>query len=198
MTNCDKKTFDKAVDLIKKGKVISFATETVYGVGVIFDNKDAFDSLVSVKRRSPDKPFSMMLADISELDKYAILDERAKRIVNKFMPGEITILVKAKNVPDWVTLGTGIVGIRIPNDDFVRNLIRNVGKPMLVTSANRSGMPTLTKYEDVVNDFKELELIIEGECQSNLPSTIINTVGDIKIIRVGSVSEQEILKCLED
>lgn len=188
-----------AADILKNDGVIAFATETVYGLAVIYDSMKAFDKLVQVKKRAPDKPFSMMISDNYILPKYAYISKNAHALAEKFMPGEITLLLKSKELPYWVTLGTGIIGIRIPNDNFVRQLIREVGKPLLVTSANRSGMPTLKEYEDVKHEFiNDIDAIVYGECVSNMPSTIIDTCDTIKVLRVGSVSKEQIFKELEN
>ena len=87
---------DEAAKLLKEGKVIAFPTETVYGLGVVYDDKVAYDSLCTVKRRPPEKPFTLMLADVKDVEKYADLNNVAKALVNAFMPGQFTLITKAK------------------------------------------------------------------------------------------------------
>ena len=189
---------DEAATILKDGGLIAFPTETVFGFGVIFDNKPSYDRLIKVKRRPPEKPFTLMLSDIDQIDKYACLDERAKKLINKYMPGQFTIIVKAKdNLPSYCVSQEGNVGIRIPDFDLVRNLIRRVEKPLLVPSANKSGEHPLTKSDDVISIFEnEIDGIIIGESTSNVPSTIVMVDKDVKVIREGLISKEEIFKTL--
>ena len=187
-----------AAKILKDGGLIAFPTETVFGFGVIFDNKSSYDRLISVKRRPPEKPFTLMLSDIEQINEYAYVDERAEKLIKKFMPGQFTIILKAKeNLPSYCVSKEGNVGIRISSDDLVRNLIRKVGKPLLVPSANKSGEPPLTKSDDVISIFdKEIDAIIIGESTSNVPSTIVLIDKDVQIIREGLIKKEEILKVL--
>ncbi len=196
----NKKQIDDVAKVIANGGVVAFATETVYGLAVIFDSKEAFSRLVNVKGRSPDKPFSMMVSDISDIYKYAQPNNDTQKLIYRFMPGEVTLIMDTlPSLPEWVSLKTNHVGIRIPNDDYVRALIRKVGKPLLVTSANRSGKPPLINYEDVVKEFNnDVDAIVEGKCVSSLPSTVIDTCGTIKVLRVGSISEKQVMDSLEE
>jgi len=189
---------DEAASILKEGGLIAFPTETVFGFGVIFDNKASYDRLISVKRRPPEKPFTLMLSDVEQIEEYAYVDDRANKLIKKFMPGQFTIIMKAKeNLPSYCTSREGNVGIRISSDDIVRNLIRKVGKPLLVPSANKSGEPPLTKSEDVISIFdKEIDGIIIGESTSNVPSTIVLIDKDVHILREGLISKEDIFKTL--
>ena len=192
-----KNQIEEVTKALLENKVVAFPTETVFGLAIVYDNLDAFNNLVALKKRSPDKPFSMMLSDVKELSSYGVLNENAKKIAHTFMPGEITILVNAKPLPTWVTLGTNVIGIRIPDDDFVRELIRKVGKPLLVTSANISGQKPLLNSDEVISTFKDDELLsicVEGKCVSTIPSTVVDVRDKIKVVRLGKISEEDILK----
>ena len=181
---------DEAAKLLKEGKVIAFPTETVYGLGVVYDSKEAYDALVSVKRRPPDKPFTLMLADLDDVEKYAVLNKVAKALVKKFMPGQFTMIIKAKpGLPAWCVSNIGNVGIRIADYDLIRNLIRKTGKPLLVPSANKSGEQPGTTAKEVVEAFgDELAAVVDGKTVSNVPSTIV-LVGDkhTEIFREGAI-----------
>ena len=188
----------EAATILKDGGLIAFPTETVFGFGVIFDNKQSYDRLIRVKRRPLEKPFTLMLSDPEQIEQYAELDERAKKLIKAFMPGQFTIIVKAKkNLPSYCISQEGNVGIRISSDNLVRKLIRLVDKPLLVPSANKSGEPPLTKSEDVISIFdKEIDAIIIGESKSNVPSTIVLVEKDVKIIREGLIKKEQILKVI--
>ena len=192
---------DEAAKLLKEGKVIAFPTETVYGLGVVYDDQKAYDSLCQVKRRPPEKPFTLMLADIKEVEKYADLNKQAKALVKAFMPGQFTLITKAKEgLPAWCVSNTGNVGIRIADYDLIRDLIRKTGKPLLVPSANRSGEQPATTTYDVVKIFgEELAAVVEGESISNIPSTIV-FVGDkySDVFREGAVKIEDIKRVISE
>ena len=166
---------DEAAKLLQDGKVVAFPTETVYGLGVIYDSKEAYDALVSVKRRPPDKPFTLMLADLEDVEKYAVLNKVSKALVDNFMPGQFTMITKAQpGLPAWCVSNIGNVGIRIADYGLIRDLIRKTGKPLLVPSANKSGEQPGTTAKEVVDAFgDELAAVIDGKTVSNVPSTIV-------------------------
>lgn len=200
MKELSKKELNLASEILKSGGLIAFPTETVFGLGVIYDNKDSYDRLIKVKRRPPEKPFTLMLSNTKDIEKYAYINDKAKKLITKFMPGQFTIILKAKeNLPSYVISKEGNVGIRISSMKLIQDLIDLVGFPLLVPSANKSGEPTLTKYEDVKNIFNnEIDAIINGECESNTPSTIVMVDDDVKIIRLGIIKEEDIKKALEE
>ncbi|NLN80691.1 MAG: hypothetical protein GX132_04830, partial [Erysipelotrichia bacterium] len=84
-------------EYLQKGKIIAFPTETVFGLGIIYDDSNAYEHLIKIKRRSPEKPFSLMLSSTIEISKYALLSKEEIKVINEFMPGDLTILVRAKD-----------------------------------------------------------------------------------------------------
>ena len=196
----EKKDIEFAAKCLSEGGLVAFATETVYGLAVVYDNESSFERLVRIKGRSLGKPFSMMVADHDDIFLYAEPNPNSEKLAAKFMPGEITLIMLGKSsLPWWVSLHTGKIGVRIPDDDYVRALIRVVGKPLLVTSANRSGQPALVAFDDVTREFcNDVDVIVKGKCNSSMPSTVVDTCGKISIIRVGSISKEMILRALEE
>jgi L-threonylcarbamoyladenylate synthase len=190
------KQLTKAVDALRKGEVIAFPTETVFGLGVIFDEEKAYQKLVEVKRRPPTQPFTLMCGRIEDIEKYAYLDEKTKKIVATFMPGPLTIIVRVKDdVPPFVTLGTGFIGIRVSESTMVQHLIQSVGKPLLVPSANKHGEIPATTSAMALEAFNgEIPFVIEGKSESNIPSTIIKIDGKIELIREGGIPFDRILE----
>ena len=189
---------NEAASILKDGGLIAFPTETVFGLGVIFDNKDSYNRLIKVKRRPPEKPFTLMLSDLDQINDFAFVDERAKKLISKFMLGQFTIILKAKNtLPDYCVSKEGNVGIRIPDSNLIRELIRKVSKPLLVPSANKSGETPLTNSNDVVSVFaNEIDAVISGKSIRNIPSTIVMVGEDVKIIREGQIKNEDVLKAL--
>ena len=190
---------DEAAKLLQEGKVIAFPTETVYGLGVVYDSKEAYDALVAVKRRPPDKPFTLMLADLEDVEKYAVLNKVSEAIVKNFMPGQITMITKAKpGLPSWCVSNVGNVGIRIADYDLIRNLIRKTGKPLLVPSANKSGEQPGTTAQEVVDAFgDELAAVVDGKTISKTPSTIVFVQDKYtEIFREGAIKIEDIKKVI--
>ena len=180
--------------------VIAFPTETVMGLAVYFDDKKAYDKLNQIKRRPEDKPYTMMVKDIHEIDKYALIDEKARKIITTFMPGPITLLLPAKEgLPEWVTHNSGTIGIRIPVNEIGLALLKEVDKPLLVPSANRSGeKPALDSEEVELIFHNEIDFIIKGKANLDKPSTILDlTNGGVKVVREGPISLEEINKVIK-
>lgn len=195
------KQLDEAVKLLKKGEVVAFPTETVYGLGVIFDNKEAYDKLVAVKKRPSQKPFTLMLADVEDVEKYAELNDVSRVLVKNFMPGQFTMITTAKpGLPSWCVSEIGRVGIRIADYDLIRNLIRKVGKPLLVPSANRSGEEPATTAKQVAETFgDEFPLVIDGKTVSNTPSTVVMVEDTYThVFREGAVKIEDIKKVISE
>ena len=187
-------------DYIKDNQVIAFPTETVYGLGVIYNSSQAFQNLVDTKHRRPDKPFTLMLGNKDDIEKYAIFSEETKKIIEKFFPGELTILVKPKNdLYSWVTLNSKYIGIRIPNSKDVCDMINTLGQPMLVSSCNISDEPVCENFEEVYNKFNDkIAIIIEGEVISKTPSTIVICDEELTLVREGKISFSELKKVWEE
>lgn len=188
-----------AKKVLDNSGVISFPTETVMGLGIYFDDYKAYNYLNKIKHRPEDKPYTLMLGDIKDIEKYALLNDRDLKIIKAFMPGSITVLLNATPlVPDYVTHGSKIIGIRIPDSELVIKFINYIGKPLLVPSANKSGeKPALTSLE-VKNIFgNEVGYVFEGQSIGGQPSTIVDLTGEqVKILREGPISLNDINKVL--
>ena len=183
--------FQKALQSLINHQVIAFPTETVYGLGVFYDDEKAYQLLNQIKRRKEDKPYTLMLFDVNEIGKYAYINPKYLPIVNKFMPGSLTILLKSKdNVPGYVTHNTGVIGIRIPSNKEALDLLKYLKKPLLVPSANRADQKPAMSAKEVKEIFgDEVPVVIEGDISGGLPSTIIDLTGEeIKIVREGPIS----------
>lgn len=189
----------KLVKTLLEGGVVAFPTETVMGLGVVFDNEDAYKRLNVIKGRPEDKPYTMMLGSINDIDKYAYVTDRDRKIINHFMPGPLTILLKAKdNVPGWVTHNTGIIGIRVPDFDILLNALKIINKPLLVPSANPSGQkPAKNVFEVTIYFGDTLNYIYDYNAQGRAPSTIVDlTTEPINVVREGEISHQDLLEII--
>ncbi len=190
--------FQKAKRILENHGIIAFPTETVCGLGIIYDDEKALHNLDRVKGRPENKPYTLMLSDVEQIEKYAFLSDKAKKIIAKFVPGALTLLLPAKEgLPYWVTRGSNKVGIRISSDELVQNIIRSAGKPLLVPSANRSGEKPCTDMNEVKEIFKdEIGLYFLGVAGMQKPSTIIDLCDNISLIREGDITFKEILEVI--
>ena len=181
--------------------VVAFPTETVMGLGIVFDDPIAYEKLNEIKRRPEDKPYTMMVKSVDEIQKYAVINDVTQRVIDSFMPGSITILVPAKenSVPSYVTHNTNIIGVRIPTNKEAGLLLNEIGKPLLVPSANRSGEKPALNSDEVEAIFgSEIDAIITGESLKERPSTIVDlTKGEVVIVREGPISLDELQKVIE-
>ena len=189
---------ERCVEILKNGDLLAFPTDTIYGVGCVFDSFDAFKKMVSLKKRPPEKPFTLMLSDIKQINDFAYVNERIENVINKYLPGEITLILKAKPTYPWVCLNCDTIGIRISGLNKVIDLINKVSKPLLVSSVNESSKPPLN---DLISIKEEFEGKIKGIVEylhyenSSTPSTIVYLYDDqIKLIRQGKISFKDILK----
>ena len=190
-----KQIYKDALEALNNHQVIAFPTETVFGLGVFYDDEEAYNLLNIIKRRREDKPYTMMLSKVEDIFKYASVDNRYLNLIKKYMPGPLTILVRSNdNVPGYVTHQTGVVGIRIPENKEALELLEYIKKPLLVPSANRADEKPALNDEEVKNIFKdEIKVVVPGKTCQGQPSTIIDLTGDeIKLIRKGPISLEEL------
>ena len=190
--------FIEAKHILENHGVVAFPTETVCGLGVIFDDEIAFEKLNQVKGRPENKPYTLMLSNTQDIDKYAYVDEEVKKVINAFMPGPITLLLKRKaDLPFWVTRGSDKIGIRVPDDEVTLKLISTVGKPLLVPSANKSGEKPAMDIDETKKIFgSEVDYYIDGKAGGAKPSTIVDMYDSIKVVRQGDITLEEIMKVI--
>lgn len=177
-------------------KIIIFPTDTVYGIGCsVFDRK-SINKIYVIKKRDQSKPLSVLCSSYEQIEEIAIIDNIAKKIIDAFLPGELTIILKAKNNVK-IILNQETIGIRIPNSKTALNILNKFG-PMATTSVNESGEAPLNSFEEISKKYSNVVDKIypdEDEKSSNLSSTVIKVIdGKIELIRRGNISFEEILK----
>ena len=193
------KELDLAKEVLDSSGVIAFPTETVMGLGVYFNDYNAYQYLNKIKNRPEDKPYTLMLGNVGEIAKYAFLNGRDIRVIMAFMPGELTVLLKSKDtVPDYVTHGTGIIGIRVPNMPHLCEFLNYIKTPLLVPSANKSGEKPAMSSGEVKSIFNnEVGFVFEGQAIGGVPSTIVDLTGEeVKIVREGNITLEDINRVL--
>ena len=193
--------FDKkinfAADIIKSGGLVVFPTETVYGLGADATNPEAARSIYTAKGRPSDNPLIIHIAKPADAEKYTFTNEIYYKLAERFMPGPLTVILKAKdNIPLATRAGLDTVAVRCPENKIARSLIEFSGVPVAAPSANLSGTPSPTTAQHVIDDMLgRVDMIIDGgECEFGLESTIvkIDVSGEITLLRPGKITLEEL------
>ena len=186
-----------AAEIIRGGGLAAFPTETVYGLGASAYDEDAAKKIYAAKGRPSDNPLIVHVASAEQIKDVALeIPKSAARVIEKFMPGPITVILKKKDtIPDTVTAGLGTVAVRCPDNETARSLIEKAGVPIAAPSANLSGKPSPTKAKHVINDMTgRIDAIIDGgSCRVGVESTIVDFSSERPVIlRPGGVTYEDL------
>lgn len=188
------KAAEIAADLLSTGKVISFPTDTVYGIAADACNVKAVESLYKLKNRDHKKPIAIFVKDIESAKKIFFFDKKAEEIAKKFLPGALTLVLQTKPeasqilAPNLNNNDDGFLGFRIVDSFFIKNLFEKFSGILAVTSANISGEKEAKDPQEIQNKFPKLDLIIGGKISFQSPSTVIKVTNQkINILRQGPV-----------
>lgn len=173
---------NKAAEILKSGGVVVFPTDTVYGMGAIFNNKKAIERIYQIKQTPKTQNFPILISDIKQIKDLVTINDNAKTLIKKYWPGALTIIVNLKNSKKKI-------GIRMPDSEIVRSLITETKKPIIGTSANIHGEKTPTTFKQLDPKIIKLaDFTIEGKCGKKIESTVVDTtVSPPKILRQGAV-----------
>lgn len=182
----------KAGKVIREGGLVAFPTETVYGLGANALDNEAVKKIFVAKGRPQDNPLIIHVADFNIEEFVEEIPQIAKKMIEKFWPGPLTLIMKkSEKIPDVTSAGLGSVGIRMPSNKIARELIKEAGVPIAAPSANISGRPSPTDIETCIQDLNgKIDYIIGGEkCNVGLESTIVDcTVEPPCVLRPGGVT----------
>ena len=186
---------DKIITVLRQGGILAFPTDTVFGLACVMDI-DAMKKVYKAKGRDFNKPLPMMCDSLNMIRTVAYTDEKAEKIIDKLTPGALTVILnKREELDDYITQGNKTIGIRVPDDEWILGLIEDIGKPIMVTSANISGEGSLLKWEDVYECMNgKIDGIVCEDAKGDRASTIVDLSGDIRILREGPISLDEILE----
>ncbi len=196
--NCDSEGISQASNAIKEGGTVVFPTDTVYGIGCDPFNKNSVDKIYQIKQRDKKKPFPVLTYSAEFASEIVEFDQVSKKIVEKFWPGPLTIILKLKEEKLKDSLGIeDKIAIRVPNNQCLLEILKNV-KFLIGTSANLSGQSSFTKSQECYQQVKGYDVFVDGGDTNNKgESTILEIENGIPIIhRQGPITKEEIEKYL--
>jgi L-threonylcarbamoyladenylate synthase len=177
-----KPNLSEAVKAVKSGKILVCPTDTVYGLVCDTANKESMSRLFLIKQRPPNKPIPVFVKDIAMAEELAEISKKQKAFLKKIWPGAVTVVFRSKK--DGAT-----IGMRMPQNEFILDIIGEIGRPLAETSANISGQPPTTKIKEVLKYFKGREygpdLILDaGDLKPAKSSQVIDYTGpEPKVLR---------------
>ncbi len=176
-------------DILKidlRGKVIIFPTDTVYGIGCLYDDLVAIDRIYHLKNRDYSKPMAILAADFSSLMPLVEVNEEFMELAKKHWPGALTLVVSKTDLVSKLASGSkDTVGVRVPNHDIALELLRRFG-PMVVTSLNQSGEAPIVKFEEAKLYEKKVDYLIDGGDLEGVASTVYD-ITNKTVLRQGSL-----------
>ena len=188
-----------SIKIIKRGGMVIFPTDTIYGLFCDVANKKAVDKLFKIKKRSYKKPIPVFVKDIGLAKKIARIDKKQERFLKKVWPGKVTVILEAKEkFPRGVLGSDNKIGIRIPNYKPVLSLLKKLNTSLSSTSANISEIPGSGKIEEVIKQFSRRknkpDLIVDaGNLKPSKSSTVVDlTDNRLIILRKGAVNIKSI------
>jgi tRNA threonylcarbamoyl adenosine modification protein (Sua5/YciO/YrdC/YwlC family) len=177
-----------AVEALADGEIIAYPTDTVYGLGCDLTNKRAIDRLYQMKAMPRSHPLAFLCPDLSDIARYAMVDNQVYRVLRRFLPGPYTFILGAtREVPRLVQSKRKSVGIRVPACEATRALCRELGRPVISTTAAREGAEPLVDPHQIDREFRGLAMVLDGGAGGMVPTTVIDlTVLPPKVVREGA------------
>lgn len=195
---------EQAAEVIRRGGVLVYPTDTVYGIGVNVLDEQAVARLFKIKKRPESKPLPVMVKDIAMAKKLAYIDKKKEKILAQIWPGAVTVVLEKKNiVSSAVTGGQKTIGLRVPDHPLTGYLMENLDVPVAVTSANFSGQPPINYSRDLLefvkNAYPRPDLVLDaGDLLDSQPSTVLDlTAGQPKITRIGPITKKDLDKMIK-
>jgi Sua5/YciO/YrdC/YwlC family protein len=185
-----------AAELLRKGELVAFPTETVYGLAAPIFNPETIAKIYKAKGRPSDNPLIAHIASLDQIEQIAReIPPEFYLLAKKFFPGPLTVVLKKHpSVPAIVSGGLDTIAVRMPSHPVARQLILAVGQPLVAPSANLSGKPSSTTAQHVAADFEgKIRAVIDGgAAEFGIESTVVSLVSTPCLLRWGAVSKEEI------
>jgi L-threonylcarbamoyladenylate synthase len=192
---------EKAAALLESGGLVSFPTETVYGLGADARNDAAVAGIYAAKGRPSFNPLIVHLADVAAAQKYCVFNDKARQLAQAFWPGALTLVLPLRpdaGVSKLVTAGLETLAIRVPDHSVARELLARFGGPVAAPSANPSGRVSPTTAAHVAAGLGgKIDAVVDGgACPVGVESTIVNCVGEPALLRAGGIPLEALEACL--
>lgn len=187
----------EAARFIRKGGVVAFPTETVYGLGADVFSEEAVKKIFEAKQRPTDNPLIAHVGNRAMIGELAsAIPETAARFIERFFPGPLTVVLpKSAKVPSIATAGLDTIGVRMPGEEITQRFLSECGTPVVAPSANTSGKPSPTTWRAVLEDMDgKIDCVLKGDpARFGLESTVVDcTVDPPAVLRPGAVSVEEL------
>ena len=178
----------RAVEALEAGEVIGYPTDTVYGLGCDLFNKKAIDRLYEIKRMDRSHQLAFICPDLADIARYAVVENPAYRILRRLLPGPYCfILAATREVPRLVQSKRKTVGIRIPAHEVILAVVRELGRPVMSTTANIDGDDAFVDPREIDDAFPGLALILDAGGGGTVPTTVVDlTSGSPSVVREGA------------
>jgi len=179
----------KVVDILKKGGIVVYPTDTYYGIGCDLMNPKAIEKIYLIKRRDKSKPFSFICSDLTNISRYAKVSNYAYRTMKRLLPGPYTFILEGSRlVPKIMLTKRKTAGIRVPNNAICLALVRELGNPIITTSATTPEGESFRDASLIRDQFgRQVDAVIDGSGVSGEPSSVISLIDDTpQIIRRGA------------
>jgi tRNA threonylcarbamoyl adenosine modification protein (Sua5/YciO/YrdC/YwlC family) len=178
----------RAVEALESGGVIAYPTDTVYGLGCDLTNKSAIERLYAIKGMDRSHPLAFVCPDLSDIARYAIVENQVYRVLRRFLPGPYTFILGAtREVPKLVQMKRKNVGIRVPACEATRALARELGRPIISSTAALPGEDPFVDPKEIDAAFKGLALVLDGGAGGLVPTSVIDlTTVPPEIVREGA------------
>jgi L-threonylcarbamoyladenylate synthase len=191
---------DKVSEALLEEEIVCFPTETVMGVAIIAENEQTYNKLVDLKNRPANKVFPFCVLK-KQIENYCEVNELQKKIIDKFLPGPLTVILKRKEgVPNFIGNEEGTIAVRVSENEFVNTVLEKIKKPIFLTSANLSGEEVCKDSLEAKNVFKDkVKVYVEGKPFGGVATTIVDLTKEKPIlIRQGAIKVEDILSVWED
>jgi len=174
----------KVVEILEKGGVITYPTDTTYGIGCSIMNKRGIERIYSIKQREKNKPFSFICSDLSDIARYAKVSNYQYKVMKRLLPGAFTFVLNATNiVPGLLVTKQKTVGIRIPDNKICLAIVEALGHPIITTSANRSGEEPIGDPSVVDQELgKQVDIVVDGGILSAAVSSVVSLIDDTPVV----------------
>lgn len=181
----------RTIEVLKGGGIVIFPTDTAFGIGCRMDDENAVSKLFSLRRRLPEKAVPVLASSVEMVEKYVLeVSDDARNLMEKYWPGALTIVLKANDkVPLLVCGGGDTIGFRIPGNDILQTIIKEVGIPIIGCSANFAGEKTPFEFEELDSELvKFVDFVLPGWCTMKKPSTVIDcSQKPFRVLREGAI-----------